>query len=88
MYGLEPLFEKRLLRRDRETAYHENGAIYVTTPQTVSDKRDLIGQHVGHILMQEKNSVHIDSWFDYTVCENLIRSEEMIDYVSPELNGD
>jgi CMP-N-acetylneuraminic acid synthetase len=85
-YGLEPLFKKRLLRRDRETTYHENGAVYVTKPETVRNQSELIGQHVGHILMQEKNSVHIDSWFDYRTCEDTV-SEGMVGFVSEELGG-
>jgi glycosyltransferase involved in cell wall biosynthesis/CMP-N-acetylneuraminic acid synthetase len=85
-YGLEPLFEKRLLRRDRETTYHENGAIYVTKPETVRNQGELIGQHVGHILMQNKNSVHIDSWFDYKTCEDAL-SEGRIGYDNDELNN-
>lgn len=86
-YGLEPLFEQRLLRRDRETTYHENGAIYVTTAETIRNHSELIGQHIGHILMRDRNSVHIDSWFDYQVCENLLRSENRVGYVSGFLGG-
>jgi N-acylneuraminate cytidylyltransferase len=85
-YGLEPLFEQRLLRKDRETTYYENGAIYVTRPETVQTQNKLIGQHVGHILMKEQNSVHLDSWFDFRVCEDLIRSENMVGYVSDDLS--
>jgi CMP-N-acetylneuraminic acid synthetase len=84
-YGLEPLFKKRLLRRDRETMYYENGAIYVTTPETVRNQGELVGQHVGHILMKEENSVHIDSWFDYITCEHIL-SENLIDYMNNSLN--
>lgn len=86
-YGLEPLFEQRLLRRDRETTYLESGAIYVTRPETIHTQSDLIGQHVGHILMKEQNSVHLDSWFDYRACEDLLRSVNMIGYMSDDLSG-
>jgi CMP-N-acetylneuraminic acid synthetase len=86
-YGLEPLFKKRLLRRDRETTYHENGAIYVTRPETVRNQSELIGQHVGHILMQEENSVHIDSWFDYRICQEMIQSDNMAEYHNNELTS-
>ncbi len=86
-YGLEPLFEERLLRRERETTYHENGAIYVTTPNVVLNQDDLIGRHVGHVLMQESVSVHIDSVFDYRTCENIIMSGEMTTFSNTELDG-
>jgi N-acylneuraminate cytidylyltransferase/CMP-N,N'-diacetyllegionaminic acid synthase len=84
-YGLEPLFEERLLRRDRESMYHENGAIYVTTPETVLRRNELIGQHVGHILMEERNSLHIDSRFDFDVCSQLLDSPESVGYAASEL---
>jgi N-acylneuraminate cytidylyltransferase/CMP-N,N'-diacetyllegionaminic acid synthase len=84
-YGLKPLFEERLLRRDRESMYHENGAIYVTTPETVLRRNELIGQHVGHILMEERNSLHIDSRFDFDICSHLLESPERIGYASSEL---
>jgi len=83
-FGLEPLFKKRLLRRDRETTYHENGSIYVTKPETVRNQSELVGKHVGHIIMNKKSSTHIDSWFDYRICEEAI-SEGMTDYVNGEL---
>lgn len=79
-YGLEPLFEKRLLRRERETTYHENGAIYVTSPETVTRHHDLIGQHVGHVLMQQRNSVHVDSWFDFQVCKRYLESDATVGF--------
>lgn len=84
-YGLEPLFEERLLRRERDSTYHENGAIYVTKPETVIRRNELIGQHVGHILMEERNSLHIDSWFDFEVCSHLLKSTETVGYAAPEL---
>lgn len=84
-YGLEPQFEERLLSHERETTYHENGAIYVTAPETVSHHNDLIGQHVGHIQMRKLNSVHIDSRYDFEVCKHFVESEESIGFTSPDL---
>jgi len=84
-YGLEPLFEERLLRRERETTYYENGAIYVTTPDTVSHHSDLIGQHVGHIQMCKLNSIHIDSWYDFEICKHFFKSRESVGFASPDL---
>jgi len=84
-YGLEPLFEERLLRRDRESMYHESGAIYVTTPETVLRRNELIGQHIGHILMEERNSLHIDSRYDFDVCSKLLESTESVGYAASEL---
>jgi CMP-N-acetylneuraminic acid synthetase/GT2 family glycosyltransferase len=84
-YGLELLFEERLLREERETTYHENGAIYVTTPETVTNHNNLVGQHVGHIQMRQQNSVHINSWYDFQVCQHFIESDEIVGFNSSEL---
>jgi CMP-N-acetylneuraminic acid synthetase len=84
-YGLDPLFEERLLRKDRETLYAENGAIYTTTPQIINNRTDPVEGKVGHILMKEINSIHIDSWFDFKICELSIK-EEMVGYNTPGLN--
>lgn len=87
-YGLEPLFEERLLRRERETTYHENGAIYVMKPNTVYDQNDIVGQHVGHILMQERNSVHIDSQYEFKICSEFLKSSTPIGYRDPDLSDE
>jgi N-acylneuraminate cytidylyltransferase len=71
-YGLEPLFDERLLREERETLYQENGAIYGFDPALVRDHDKFIGDTVGHILMENYAGIHIDSWFDFEVCEMIL----------------
>jgi CMP-N-acetylneuraminic acid synthetase len=74
-FGLEPLFDERLLREKRETLYQENGALYGFTPETVEKQGDVLGDSVGHIIMQEHRSTHIDSWFELQMCETILNSE-------------
>jgi len=74
-YGLEPLFDERLLREERETLYQENGAIYGFEPDLVHDRDELIGDTVGHVLMERYAAIHIDSWFDFEVCEKILGTE-------------
>lgn len=71
-FGLSPLFEERLLREERETLYRENGAFYVFSPSVLEHKRDIIGEHVGHIQLERHNAIHIDSRFDFKLCEQLL----------------
>jgi len=71
-FGLSPLFEERLLREDRETLYQENGAFYVFTPSVLNHQHNIIGEHVGHLQVERQDAVHIDSWFDFKLCEQLL----------------
>lgn len=73
-HGLEPLFDERLLREERETLYQEDGAIYGFDPSIVFEHDELIGEHVGHILMEQQRAIHIDSWFDLRMCEHILGS--------------
>jgi CMP-N-acetylneuraminic acid synthetase len=74
-FGLDPLFDERLLREKRESLYEENGAVYGFTPKVVREQGDVIGEHVGHVQMQPQRSIHIDSWFELQMCEMILQSE-------------
>jgi CMP-N-acetylneuraminic acid synthetase len=71
-YGLRPLFEKRLLRLEKEDLYEENGAIYVSRKDVITD-RNFLGQRIGHILMTESESTRINSDYDFWLAEQLVR---------------
>lgn len=62
--GLKPLFQKRLLRFEKESLYEENGAIYVSRSDVVNEQ-NFLGTKIGHILMNREESIHIDSEFDF-----------------------
>jgi CMP-N-acetylneuraminic acid synthetase len=74
-FGLDPLFDERLLREEREILYEENGSIYGFTPEVVYEQGDIIGENVGHVEMQQQQSIHIDSWFDLQMCEMILQNE-------------
>jgi len=71
-HGLRPLFPKRLLRLEKETLYEENGAIYVSLRDVVTEQK-FVGERTGHILMNREESVHIDSEFDFWQAEQLLK---------------
>jgi CMP-N-acetylneuraminic acid synthetase len=70
-YGLRPLFEKRLLRLEKEDLYEENGAIYVSR-RDVATEQNFLGQRIGHILMTEAESIRINSEYDFWLAEQLV----------------
>ncbi|MBI2040882.1 MAG: hypothetical protein HYT16_02145 [DPANN group archaeon] len=72
-YGLTPLFEKRLLKHERESLYAENGAIYVFK-RPVLDFGSVIGKTVGNILMTEEESTRVDSDFGFWLAEQMLKS--------------
>ncbi len=70
--GLVPLFEKRLLKHERESLYVENGAIYVFKP-SILDYGSIVGKTVGNILMTEEESIRIDSEFGFWLAEQMLK---------------
>jgi CMP-N-acetylneuraminic acid synthetase len=86
-YGLEALFEERLLREKRDTVYEENGSVYGFTPKLIDSKKELIGESVGHTMMKRQSGTHIDSWLDLKLCETLLSRDNSLrpDFQSPRL---
>lgn len=72
-HGLSPLFEKRLLKHEREILYEENGAIYVAKREVLEKTMNVIGKSVAHIEMLPRESIHVDSEFDFWVAEQLLK---------------
>lgn len=71
--GLQPLFEKRLLRLEKEALYEENGAIYVSWTNAIT-MENFLGERIGHIVMTPEESVHIDSEFDFWLAEQILKN--------------
>jgi len=74
-YGLKPLFEKRLLRLEKEDLYEENGAIYVSK-RDVATAQSFLGKTTGHILMTEEESVRINSEYDFWLAGQLVKRKK------------
>lgn len=73
-YGLEPMYDERLLREKRETLYQETGAIYGFSPDVIFEHGQITGGNVGHVTMQHHRSIHVDSWFELKMCEMILDS--------------
>ena len=76
-HGLKPLFQKRLLRLEKESLYEENGAIYVSRSDVVTEQ-NFLGERIGHILMNAEESIHIDSEYDFWLAEQRVKKSKVI----------
>lgn len=71
-YGMRPLFKKRLMRRERESLYTENGAIKLSKMGVIT-KDNFLGKKISHILMTPKESVKLDSKFNLWIAEQMAK---------------
>lgn len=78
-FGLEPLYEERLLREEKEGLYQENGGIYVVERDVIRNRNEIVGTHVGHIRMQPHSSIAVNSWIDLELCRNIFELSDEAD---------
>ncbi|MFC2020406.1 glycosyltransferase [Chloroflexota bacterium] len=75
IHGLRPLFEKRLLRLEKEDLYEENGAIYVSKKEVITEE-NFLGKSIGHILMPEEVSTRINNEYDFWLAEQAVKKRK------------
>lgn len=63
-YGLEPLFEKRLLRHEKDLLFEETGSLLVTKRKFVN-KKNLLGKRISHIILADWEAIDIDNKFQF-----------------------
>lgn len=76
-YGLELLYEKRLLRQEKDLLYEETGSLIVTKREFIS-QNNLFGKKIGHILLSEDEAIDIDNKFQFWLAEQIIKNKENI----------
>lgn len=72
LYSLNYDFRNRPRRQDIEPEYRENGAIYITKHDILTNTHNRLGGKIGLYIMPEENSPEIDTEFDFWLCEQLI----------------
>ncbi len=75
---LKPFFDKRYLgmrRQDLERTYIPNGAIYVSTPQTLYKYKGFYCNYVIPYIMPPERSIDIDNEIDFMLAELMMRRE-------------
>lgn len=73
---LKPLFDKRYLRmtrQDLERTYIPNGAIYISTPQTLYKYKGFYCNYIIPYIMPIERSIDIDNEIDFMLAELLVK---------------
>ena len=65
-------YRNRGRRQDRELQYHENGSIYVFTPELLRRKGNRLGGRIGVSVMPAWRSLQIDSPEDLELCTTIM----------------
>ncbi|MFH1401631.1 MAG: glycosyltransferase [Parcubacteria group bacterium] len=76
-YGLEPIFEKRLLRQEKDLLFEEIGSLVVTKRKFITDK-NLFGKKIGHIALADEEAIDIDNKFKFWLAEQIIKNRNKI----------
>lgn len=76
-YGLEPLFEKRLLRHEKDLLFEETGSLIVTKRKFITEK-SLFGKKISHITLADDEAVYIDNKFQFWLAEQIIENRKII----------
>jgi CMP-N-acetylneuraminic acid synthetase len=71
-YGMKPLFEERLLKKERETLFRENGAVFLYKRESLKEG-EFACRSTGHIVMTEEESIQITSRLDFWIVEKIIK---------------
>jgi CMP-N,N'-diacetyllegionaminic acid synthase len=67
-----PEYKVRKRRQDLTPKYRENGALYITKRETLMKKNNRLGGKIAYILMEEIDSIEIDSLFDFWLAEKIL----------------
>lgn len=70
--GLSPLSDNESLKNERDTLYQENGAIYLSMVEVITE-RSLLGKTIGHVLMTKEESIYIETESDAQVAGQILK---------------
>ncbi len=82
--GLEPLFQSRELRLERDALFEENGVIYVSRTNVITEEC-FLGKVIGHIVMPRESSVHIDTDFEFWLAEKIFQDRQKLQALGMDL---
>lgn len=72
--GYVRLYPKVLKNRQlTKPLFKENGAFYICKREVLMEKNLLVGNNVGFVVMQDKESIDIDETFDFEIAEILMK---------------
>ncbi|OGZ33197.1 MAG: hypothetical protein A2V69_01565 [Candidatus Portnoybacteria bacterium RBG_13_40_8] len=70
-YDFKKRTRKQARRQDRKPEYKENGAIYITKYENFIKKHNILNGKIGLYIMPEKNSLEIDTEFDFWLTKQI-----------------
>ena len=70
-------YKNRRRRQDMEPEFKETGAIYITPTQIFKKYNNRLGGIIGLSVMDEDNSMDIDTLFDFWLCEQRMKKNNM-----------
>jgi len=70
--GLEPLRKAQLLRLEREELYRQVGGLQAVKREYLEAHRQVIGGKIGHIVLDQRSALWIQSEWDWGVAEFLV----------------
>ena len=75
-----PLFENQSRRRqDRRSLYKEAGVIYITDVKALIKNRSIIGETPCHYVVNERESLDINSYTDFFIAESTLINKTRIE---------
>lgn len=74
--GMKPILNQdKFNKLEREMLYRNTGGILGTLVSTFLEKKNFLGNRVGHIVLSQKEAIALKSEFDFKIAEILIESE-------------
>jgi CMP-N-acetylneuraminic acid synthetase len=80
-HGLEPLYEKRLLRQEKDLLYEETGSLIATRRKSITEK-SILGKRISHLLLSEDESVDIDNKFQFWLVGQILKNKKIINQLN------
>ena len=85
---LIPQYKQRINRQQIEPEYTETGAVVACKLNLILKSKSRIGNQVIGVIQTEKESLDIDTYYDWWLAENLVKRKKiLIDVIGSKING-
>lgn len=85
---LIPLYSQRINRQQIEPEYTETGAVVACKLDLILSSKTRIGQRVIGVVQTQKESLDIDTYYDWWLAETLVKRKKiLIDVIGSKFNG-
>ncbi len=85
---LIPLYSQRINRQQIEPEYTETGAVVACKLDLILSRKTRIGERVIGVVQTQKESLDIDTYYDWWLAETLVKRKKiLIDVIGSKFNG-